>query len=160
MNPKILVAILVVLGLLFFCGVGLGATVNGEHPGTPAPLGLPGEDLFRRLTEKPLKAEEINVSPAGCLGTGTVTPTPAVVCVVAIPTSGTSVRKLWLQLAPTPGTGATVSLVQPGSVTANVNVNGAHRRADLDIFKEGGTLTITCSGGPCLLNMVTPTPRP
>jgi len=157
MNPKILVAILVVLGLLFFCGVGLGFRPGANQQGQ---LGLPGEDLFRRLTEKPLKAEEINVSPAGCLGTGTVTPIPAVVCVVAIPTSGTSVRKLWLQLAPTPGRAAEVNLEQPGSVTANVNVNGAHRRADLDIFKEGGALTITCSGGPCLLNMVTPTPRP
>jgi hypothetical protein len=160
MNPKILVAILIGLGLLFFCGVGLGATVNGEHPGTPAPLGLPRADLFTGLIQKPVKPAEID---SGCRSGARFNIPANGQCNGTIRYVDETVRSLWLQLAANGSTTADLELDQPGSLTAKATVVPG-QSAKLDVFKDDekrdSTLTMTCHGGPCVLNMVTPTPRP
>lgn len=157
MNPKILVAILVGLGLLFFCGVGLGLTVNSNQPGR---LGLPGADLFTGLIQKPVRPDEIT---SGCRAGARFNVPANGQCSATILYKDDTVRSLWLQLTASPSTRANLNLDQPSSVTAKATVVPG-QSAKLDIFKDKdkqpSTLTITCVGGPCVLNMVTPTPRP
>jgi hypothetical protein len=160
MNPKILVAILIGLGLLFFVGVGLGATVNGEHPGTPGTLGLPGADLFTRLVQKPVRAGEIT---ADCRNDGRLNIQANGQCSGTVRYVDETARVLWLHLTANAGTTADLKLDQPGSVTAKATVVPGDT-AKLDIFKDDqkrdSTLTVRCNGGPCVLNIASPTPTP
>lgn len=156
MNPKILVAVLVGVGLLFFCGVGLGFRPGNNGQGT---TGLPGQDLFVSLVQKPVKPADISAS---CLSGTQFTLAANSVCSGTIRRSDETVRSLWLQLTSAPPSRANLTLEQPSSVTAKPTVTSAHRDAKLDVFKDqaDSTLNIACIGGPCVLKMVTPTPRP
>jgi hypothetical protein len=156
MNPKILVAVLVGVGLLFFCGVGLGFRPGNNGQGT---TGLPGQDVFLSLVQKPVQADDIS---AGCWNGTQFTLAANTVCSGTIRRSDETVRSLWLQLTSAPPAKANMELAQPNSVTAKPTVTSAHRDAKLDVFKDqaDSNLNITCLGGPCVLKMVTPTPRP
>ena len=156
MNPKVLVAVLVVIGLLFFCGVGLGFRPGNNGQGT---TGLPGQDVFLSLVQTPVKSGDISAS---CWNGSQFTLAANSACSGTITRSDETVRSLWLQLTSAPPSRANLTLEQPDSVTAKPTVTSAHRDVKLDVFKAqaDSNLTILCLGGPCVLKMVTPTPRP
>lgn len=160
MKPKVLFIILGVLVVLFLVGTGLnvGKSLGSE----PDPAATPawGESV-RGFLEQSLDADDVQIAfPNACraqLARGVFELQEGDGCELLIAEAATNLRALTLDL--TGGVAATVAM-DPASderlpSEENLDADAGETEVKVSIFKEGGTLTITCDeGDPCRLAVV------
>ncbi len=152
-RTKVLIGVLVLVGLLFFCGVGAGFTVGGGPPGN-----TPSASALRGLLEKPVKAQELSASPGSCVQADIIVVNSGASCTITVQSADAAARQLRLQTVqghvqavaltlrfPAPSTPPPPT-PPPTPITMTAHPTPA-AMLSLDIFREGATLVISCSGG-------------
>lgn len=143
-RAKLLAAVVVVLAVLFFVGVGAGATRRAAGPpaaGTGA--GSPIDQLKMKVTAKDLTAPCLDAAR------GELTIAAGQSCRVAVPPSWYPLRRLTLRLKM--GSTAAATLTQKGAL-ANRQSLTAGGTAALDVYKELATLQLSCAAN-CVLEV-------
>lgn len=153
--PRPVIILFVIVIVLFACGVCSGATLQANRPidldvGWVKSLG----NTFAR--PQALPRQEIRVasgSPASCLQGNVLVVGLNATCRYTLDSSRTPVRRMTLRLA----TNSTVQavLTQPDVLTARETLTGAGSTQELDVYREGGTLSLTCQGAtnPCRVEL-------
>ena len=152
MNPKVLVAILVILVLLFVVGVGYGLARGGNEPGLEIPASR--DEWMARLGRR-VGPEEVRPITLGCLQQNTITLAPGGTCAVEVVPSSWPVRTLALVLEQ--GSGVTLELKHLGerkqlSPRPVLPEKDCELSVDLPIYKDGAVLRIQCLGGASSAN--------
>jgi hypothetical protein len=160
-TPKIFVAVLLILGVFFMCGVGAGIN-NGLGA-----ISLEGViNLLNGLfPSPPVRLEDINASPEGCLDRrlGRIEVSPLGQCELAIRAGDANVRSLVLEARQNDALHVelTVSPVEGKAMTLQADLpdesSSQSNRLELDIYRDGGTLRLSqcvpSSGGSCILDL-------
>jgi hypothetical protein len=158
MNPKVLIIILVILVVLFAVGIGVGATRGGGSPGDlkAAWVKSIGDAL---VIKQALTAADIDRAlPAACrqqfeqkifkMEVGEA-------CILTVKGAAAPVRTLSLRL--TQGTAAQVQVSQKDRMNVKVALSAGPTARSIDIYQDGGTLTLQCLPGggakPCQVTM-------
>jgi hypothetical protein len=166
-GPAILLGVVVLLVLLFVVGLGAGAARDGSTQKID-PARLPGLGLLERLTGgKPrLESDDFALAPgapAGCLlrrpEREVVVPldTTCRLSIAPAPpglfTPPAAVRRLALRLT----SGATVEVsVQRRGTPPERETLATARTAEVDVFKEGGSVELRCRRGAAAGSPTTP----
>jgi hypothetical protein len=154
-RTKILIGVLILLGLLFFCGIGAGFTVGSGPPGN-----APSNDGLRGLLEKAVSLQELSASPSACLQSGVIVLNSGASCTITIQASDATARRLQLQITQghVQAMALTLKFPSPRTPTPPIMMTSHPTPAatlSLDIFREGGTLEVSCSGGTqCRIRIV------
>jgi hypothetical protein len=151
-KPKALFALFGLLVLLFGCSLVMGAFNAGREVDEIPPAGV--EALAGLLVrDRPLEADDIaQAAPAACLQQfqqGSFVIPAGVTCTFAVGEGGPSLRTLTLRLVQGGAAEATLEPAGDGGLTARHTLNGTQPQATVQVFEEGGILSITClnSGG-------------
>ncbi len=147
MKPKVLIIVLVVLVVLFAIGLGAGVT-RGPASSTDlsAALNAPWAESIGAALKQPLTANDIDlIGPPTCRQPSA----PKVfqieiggTCILTIKSSGAPVRTLTLQL--TQGAATQVQVSQKDRMDVTVPLTASQQ--SVDIYQDGGTLTLQCRG--------------
>jgi hypothetical protein len=148
MNPKLFFALVGLLVLIFLVGTGAGMLDNAGQQQT---FRIPdwGERI-RGALEQSLSASDVKAAfPAACreqMQQGRFVLEAGKTCTLVIDTSKANVRTLTLMLEQ--GAAADVVLVPQGEgrLTARETLEDESDEVSVDVFKEGGTLEISCTG--------------
>lgn len=156
MNPKVFFVIIGLLVLFFIGGAAVGLTGGLGDDGAAATPAW-GETIRDKLAQ-PLDREDVRTAfPPECreqLAEGVLELPAGGSCTFVISEARAQVRTLTLVLAV--GTAVQVQFDprEEGRLTAKETLNGAGEEAEIDIFSEGGTLTVACPGlAPCQLTV-------
>jgi hypothetical protein len=154
-SPKVFLALLFVIGVLFVVGLNLGAIHPDDQTFQPPGwvTGLGGVLVI----QQPLKVGDLRPAPASCLQRDTLVVPLGSVCTFGIGESPFTLRLVSLQLIR--GTSATVILTQEETLPVQKTLMGAGTKTDTNFkvypSKAHGALSITClrtEGAPaCLL---------
>ena len=152
LNPKVLVAVLVILVVLFVVGVGYGLASGGSEPGLEIPASR--DEWMARLGRR-VGPEEVRPITLGCLQQNTIILAPGNTCTVEVVPSGWPVRTLALVLEQ--GSGAALELKHLGerkqiSPRPVLPDKDGELAVDLPIYKDGAALCIQCLGGASSAN--------
>lgn len=151
MGVKILIVVVILIILLFIVGIGAGARhdSNEKMDLSSGPL------VFLQQTfakPQPLASGDIrSADPATCLQGERLVVPRAGTCTLSIQASGTMVRRIAFDIPFS--TVLAVTLDQPNALKVTQSLP-ADASEHLDVYKEGGTLQITCAASPapdCLL---------
>jgi hypothetical protein len=151
-RTKLIIGGLVVLGLLFFCGIGAGFTVGSGPPGN-----APSNDTIRGLLEKSVSPQEMSIP---CQQGGMIAVNSGASCTIIILPSDTAARRLHLRITQGHMQALELTLRFPSPQTPTPPITMASHptpaaELSLDIFREGASLAITCSGGTqCRMQIV------
>jgi hypothetical protein len=145
---KGIAVLFVALALLFACSLVLGAaSATGQVAEMPPPAVKALAGLLVR--DRPLTADDVErVNITGCLQQfqqGAFFLPQGATCLFVVGDSGRAVRSLSLGLVQ--GSEATASLEPAGdqALPARFSLNGGSPGATLQLFEDGGTLTIACA---------------
>lgn len=148
MNPKLFFVLVGLLVLIFVIGTSAGLIKTADQKGT---FTLPDwGDRIQRSLEKPLKASDVRTAfPPECrdlLQRGRYDLPEGKTCTILVEASKANVRTVTLALEQ--GNNAEVVLAPRGEgrLTARQTLDAAGDETGIDVFKEGGTLEITCTG--------------
>ena len=141
------IIVLAVIVVLFIVGVGGGAA-QGSNQTVNLNTGwiTSIQNLFAR--PQPLTGQDIStVVPTNCFSKqqSTFVIAQGGVCTITIAASSSPHRTT--QLSSTSGTIIGVELVQPGILTSTLTIPNSNGNNKLDIFKDGGTMKVTCQAG-------------
>lgn len=147
MTPKGFAALLALLGLLFVCSLGVGLTRPQGAEADPVPPFV--EALAALLgSDRGLRVEEIEgAAPPACLQQfeqGALVLPERVTCTFAVGASSAQVRTLPLRLTAGTSAGALAEPAGNTGLTARHVLDGTRPTADVQLFREGGTLRIVC----------------
>lgn len=143
MGVKVFVVILVVLAVLFVVGVAAPAVSGGNEQADPQGWLA---DTLRGLLERPvdLKADA-DVSPPECVQGRAIMLPAGGVCTLRL-----KADDAWfaptrtLELEPVEGV---VDVAQEGKLNIHSKLEPGDDPMTINVFKEGGTVTIACVGG-------------
>jgi hypothetical protein len=143
-GPKIFIAALFLIGLLFVVGINLGATHSDDQKfQTPSWVTGFGEAL---TSPQPLKIADLSPTAASCLQQGRFVVPVGSDCTFAIKQSSFALRVVALQLVQ--GTSARVTLTQEDTLPVQQPLTGAGSTTDADLKvypgKAHGMLRIEC----------------
>lgn len=139
MNPKLAIAVLVVVVLLFV--VALGSGLHGGFGDQNTPSAGPLGGLLGGVLVKPLDLQTVKAAPSRCIVGQQVVVMPGETCVLTVPKAGPATRRLNY------GQGTmtikfTVSDGSFGPQTTSIPEKGR----SFDVIAAGGTLEIDCQG--------------
>lgn len=141
------VIVLAVIVVLFIIGVGGGASQDSNQTVNPNTDWITSiQNLFAR--PQPLTGQDISTAvPPNCFSKqqSTFVIAQGGVCTVTIESSSTPLRTTELTI--TPGSVAGITLAQPGILTSTLTLPNSNGNNKLNIFKDGGTLKVTCQAG-------------
>lgn len=153
--PKPVIILFVIVLVLFACGICSGATLQSNRRldldvGWVKSLG----NTFAR--PQTLSASDLSVasgSPAACRQGNVLVVGLNATCRYTLDSSGSPVRRMSLRLL----TNSTVQavLAQPDVLTARETLSGSGSTKNMDVYKAGGTLSLTCQGAanPCRIEL-------
>lgn len=143
---KTAVTILAVLGALYAIVTVGGLQSRGGKPSADA-LAQMRASVERFVPTPSLRLSEI----AGtCVQGGGVLVQGQQTCTLAVRRSDALVRRARLSISA--GARANLTLTQPGQFTVRKSLGQSANRLELDIFENGGSLSIAClPGNPCRL---------
>lgn len=158
-GTKLFIVLLVIVAMLFAVGVGAGVT-QGSGAKVDGAIGRL-QPLLEGALKSLLPLEDLQVapgSPAACLQGRVMLVAAGGSCSFMIRAAegflAPPVRTLKLHLAV--GSAADVRLGQQDAMTAKVSLTAGAATKELDVFKNGGALSITClalGGNACRLEL-------
>jgi hypothetical protein len=147
--PRIVIVVLILIVVLFVTGIGLGVR-NGDGSDRDAKPGW-----LTRLQSivnhpKMLSTQDITAQPATCIVNQTLTIAAGATCNYAVPKAKADIpRRAGLTL--NAGTAVNVKAFENGDPNLMLTPDktlpdGGKRDLDIDFYKNGGTLRLTCVG--------------
>jgi hypothetical protein len=151
MNPKLAVALLVAIVLLFVVGVSTGAF----HSSNSLTSGWV-EALKNGVHPDSLTLSEVQASPSSCIQSGKLVIGGGGTCVLQVAAGAVNVRRLRLTIQA--GLAAITAVQKPDSsgkpslVLDDETIPKTHNFASIDIYQQGADITIHCASlQPCQL---------
>ncbi|MBI3943402.1 MAG: hypothetical protein HY326_10355 [Chloroflexi bacterium] len=158
-GTKLFIVILVIVAVLFMVGIGAGVTQSSSGKVDSAIGRL--QPLLEGALKSPLPLEDLQVvpgSPAACLQGRAILVAGGGTCSFTIHAAegflAPPVRTLMLHL--TAGSAVDVRLGQQDAITAKERLTAGDAPKEVDVFKNGGALSITCpalGGNACRLEL-------
>jgi hypothetical protein len=157
-GPKIFIAVLFLIGILFIVGINLGAAHSDDQTfNPPAWINGLGTAVAR---PQPLMLADLSPTPASCIQQGKLVVPLGKACTFAIHQSLFALRAVTLQLVQ--GASTTVTLTQEKALPIQQSLSQTHSTTDTEQMrvypgKAHGMLVIECTdaGGAstCLLEL-------
>ena len=156
-GSKIVIVVLILIGLVFAVGIGLGARRDDNQT-----LNLNADWLktlnSRLVVTRPVTLDQVRLvpgAPPDCLQPGGLKSSVGGVCTFMVQRpAGASVGKLSLRLSA--GESVEVSLQQPDAPTQTQTLTSAAPTFNMDLFAETAALSVLqckAQGGSCLLSL-------
>lgn len=156
--PRIVIVVLILIVVLFVTGIGLGAR-NGDGSGQDTKPGW--LDRLQSIVNHPemLSARDITAQPTTCIVNQTLTIAVGATCNFTVPKAKAGTRRAGLTL--NAGTAVNVKAFENADPNLMLTPDktlpdGGKRDLDIDFYKNGGTLRLTCVGTVlCRVNLRT-----